>query len=282
MRGLKPDDAISAEEFTRFREAFYRRTGIFFEDNKRYFVDKRLLERMRATASSDVRSYLNLLNDPAGEEEWQALVNAMTVNETYFFREAHQFRMMVRELLPDVTGRLQTPRTLRIWVIPSSSGEEAYSVAIYLLEHWEGLATWDVEIIGSDIDTAVLEIAVRGIYTARSVQHVPPTLLKKYFIPVSHGYAIHPTLRESIRFTRVNLLNPEDTRAYRGFDLVFCRNLLIYFDDRARQRAADALYDALNVGGFLLLGHSESMHRISRRYQARRFQEGVVYQKPWE
>ncbi|MCY0899727.1 MAG: protein-glutamate O-methyltransferase CheR [Firmicutes bacterium] len=273
-------ELISHEDFTRFRDIFYHRTGIFFEVNKRYFVDKRLMERMDATGSRDFRSYLFLLNDPDGRDEWQELVNIMTVNETYFFREAHQFRMMVRDLLPDVTQRLNPPRTVRIWVIPSSSGEEAYSVAIYLLEYWEGLATWDVEIVASDIDTEVLRAAERGIYTRRSVQHVPPALLTKYFTPVKNGYLIHPTLRDSIRFTRVNLLNPDDLRAYSGFDLVFCRNLLIYFDDRARQLAADALYQALNDGGFLLLGHSESMSRISSRYHARRFSEGIVYQKP--
>jgi len=245
-------------------------------------VDKRLIQRMEQTGCADFQSYFGLLRDTSGLKEWQELVNIMTINETYFFREVHQFRMMVRELLPELVARVEERRPLKIWVIPSSTGEEAYSVAIYLLEYWAALAWWDVEIIASDIDTAALRAAERGIYSARSVQHVPPALLAKYFTMAGNGYAIDPALRESVRFTRVNLLSSEDTMAYRAFDMVFCRNLLIYFDDQSRRLAADVLYQSLNAGGFLLLGHSESMSRISTRYRARRMSEGIVYQKPLE
>ena len=273
---------ISVEEFQKFQEFFYRKTGIQFDLAKRYFVDKRLQERIQATGSDSFRDYFTRLRFQACGEEMQELTNLMTVNETYFFREDYQFRCLVQSLLPEVIARKSPGAPIRIWSIPSSSGEEAYSIAIYLLEFWPGLAEWGVEIISSDIDTKVLAQARQGRFSARSVQHLPAKLLKKYFSPADEDYQICQNLRESVEFTRVNLCEPNDTRPYRDFDLVFCRNLLIYFDDLSRKIAAETLYDALRPGGFVCLGHSESMSRISSIYQIRKFPDAIVYQKRLE
>jgi chemotaxis protein methyltransferase CheR len=205
----------------------------------------------------------------------------MTVNETYFFREAYQFDCLVRDLLPDVVRRKRLGERIRIWSVPSSTGEEPYSIAIYLLEHWPGIHDWDVEILSSDIDTAVLEAAERGVYSARSVAQLPAPLLAKYFTRADRDtYVVSRDLVDAVQFTRVNLTEAADTRAFRGIDVVFCRNLLIYFDDLSRRVAAEAMYDALDPGGFLCLGHSESMSRISSLYNVRRFADAIVYQKP--
>lgn len=273
---------ITEGEFLKFREFFYRKTGIYFDDAKRYFVDKRLIERITATDSDNFRNYFIMLRFQASGEELQLLTNLMTVNETYFFREEYQFKCMVTQLLPELTRFKRDGRPLRIWSIPSSSGEEPYSIAMYLLEYWPGIAQWDVEIISSDIDTKILEQARRGFYTARSVQHLPRQLLEKYFTRAGDVFKICEDLRQAVQFTRVNLMDPADVRAYRGFDLIFCRNLLIYFDDLSRRQAADTFYDALNPGGFLCLGHSESMSRISSLYKVRKFADSVVYQKTKE
>ncbi|MBV5339198.1 MAG: protein-glutamate O-methyltransferase CheR [Deltaproteobacteria bacterium] len=276
------DTTISQEDFLKFREFFYRKTGIQFEDSKRYFVDKRLIERIEATGSANFRNYFITLRFEASGEELQTLTNLMTVNETYFFREEYQFKSLVTSILPEVTAHKKDFRPIRIWSVPSSSGEEAYSIAMYLLEYWPGINTWDVEIISSDIDTKIISQARRGFYSPRSVQKLPPHLLKKYFRPENDGYQMSDDLRQAVEFTRVNLMVPADVRGYRGFDVIFCRNLLIYFDDLSRRQAADTFYDALNPGGFLCLGHSESMSRISSLYKVRKFADSVVYQKAQE
>jgi chemotaxis protein methyltransferase CheR len=153
---------------------------------------------------------------------------------------------------------------------------------MYLMERWAGLQQWDVEIISSDIDTGILQKARAGRYSARSVQHVPPAWLAKYFTRIGDEYQLCEDVRQAVEFTRVNLAEPADTRPYRNFDLVFCRNLLIYFDDVSRKAAAETFYDALKPGGFICLGHSESMSRISSLYKVRKFPEAIVYQKSME
>ena len=274
--------AISDLDFEKFREVFYRKTGIQFEASKRYFVDRRLAERVEITACKDFRSYFTKLRFEASGAELQVLTNLMTVNETYFFREEYQFQCLVRSILPEIVSRKRDRGPIRIWVIPSSSGEEPYSIAIYLMEHWTGIAEWDVEIVSSDIDTTILAQANQGLYSERSVHHLPVPLLRKYFTRVRDGYQLCDDVRETVEFTRVNLSDRADTRPYRDFDVVFCRNLLIYFDDVSRKAAAETFYDALKPGGVICLGHSESMSRISSLFTVRRFPEAIVYQKPQE
>ena len=273
---------ISDEDFQKFREYFYRKVGIQFENSKRYFVDKRLVERINSTGARDFRDYFTMLRFEASGAELQKLVNLMTVNETYFFREEYQFQCLVNSILGEITQHKKDNTPIRIWSIPSSSGEEPYSIVIYLLEHWPGIAKWDVEIISSDIDTNIIENARRGHYSARSVQYLPATLLKKYFKPNAEGYQISEELRSAVEFTCVNLMDVADMRAYRKFDVIFCRNLLIYFDDLSRRQAAETFFDAMNPGGFVCLGHSESMSRISSLFRVRKFPEAIVYQKPGE
>lgn len=276
------DVSISTAEFDTFREFFYRKTGISFEPSKRYFVDKRLVERIEATGHPGFRSYFTFVRFQASGDELQHLTNLMTVNETYFLREEYQFQCLVNSILPEIVKRKEDSRPIRIWAIPSSSGEEPYSIALYLLECWAGISEWDVEIVSSDIDTGILRKARAGSYSARSIQYVPAAWREKYFTKVDEEYRISDKIRQTVEFTRVNLADPADTRPYRNFDVVFCRNLLIYFDDISRKAAGETFYDALNPGGFICLGHSESMSRISSLYRIRRFPDAIVYQKPLE
>ncbi len=273
---------ISTAEFDTFREFFYRKTGISFESTKRYFVDKRLIERIEATGNEGFRSYFTQMRFQASGEELQHLTNLMTVNETYFLREEYQFQCLVNSILPEIAKQNKDSRPIRIWAIPSSSGEEPYSIALYLLECWAGIHNWDIEIIASDIDTGILRKARHGLYSARSIQYVPPKWREKYFTKVEDEYQLSIDIRQAVEFTRVNLAEPDDTRPYRNFDVIFCRNLLIYFDDISRKAAGETFFDALNPGGFICLGHSESMSRISSLYRIRRFPDAIVYQKPLE
>lgn len=272
---------ITTADFARFSEFFYRRTGILFDENKRYFVDRRLADRIAATGSVDFNTYFRLLRlNPSGNET-QILTNLMTVNETYFFREAYQFDCMTDFILAEVLRYKQQGDPIRIWSMPCSSGEEPYSIAIHLMERWPHIERYDVELFGSDIDTAILASAQEGIFSPRSVQGVAPHLLKRYFTKVRNGnFQISGDLRNSVEFVRANLNEPADLARFSRIDVIFCRNLLIYFDDMSRRAAAEAFYETMSPGAFICLGHSESMSRISSLFKVRRFGSTIVYQKP--
>lgn len=271
---------ITDDDFERFRDMFYRKTGIMFGASKRYFVDKRLQSRIADCALPTFRSYFDLVRSPGGTAELQKLVNAMTVNETYFYREEYQLQCMVRSLLPEIARRKRPGDAIRIWSMPCSTGEEPYSIAFYLLEHWPDVDDYELAIVASDIDTDVLKKAKAGVYAERAIQHVPKSTAAAYLRPVSGCFQVIDDLRQSITFTQTSILAAADDLAHRNYDLVFCRNLLIYFDDMSRREAAEAIFAALRPGGFVCLGHSESMSRISPLFELRKFPDAIVYQKP--
>jgi len=274
---------ISEDEYEKFYEYFYRRSGISFSGKKEYFVEKRLLERIAKTGSDSFKAYFTLLRFQASGEELQHLVNLMTVNETYFFREDYQFDALVRGILPEITRTRRPGATLRIWSMPCSTGEEPYSIAIQILEHWSRADEFAIEITGSDIDSRVLADARKGIYGNRSLQRLSPELRKKYFRRLGDDqFEIHEELRSSIEFSIANLSDPIHMHRYRAMDVIFCRNLLIYFDDTSRRAAVEALYECLIPGGFICLGHSESMSRMSSMFLPRKFGDTIVYQRPIE
>lgn len=271
---------ISDAEYGQIRDYFYKHSGIYFDDSKRYFVDKRVLNRVRSTGYSDFRSYFNYLRFDPAQQELQYLVNLMTVNETYFFREEYQLKAMVHGALQDIIRNKQPGDTIRIWSLPCSTGEEAFSIALYLLEYWPDLSRYEVEIIGSDIDTRVLQKAQRGVFSARSVKNMPRHVTQKYFHKTQDdNYELRRDIRECVGFASVNLHEDASMAKFAKFDLVFCRNLLIYFDDVSRRQAAERLFDALKPGGILFLGHSETMSRVSSLFKVRRYNNTTAYKK---
>jgi chemotaxis protein methyltransferase CheR len=271
---------ISSEDVQRFCEFLYRRTGMSFTETKRYFIDRRLEERIAATGSSSFPAYFSLLRADA-DHEIEHLINAFTVNETYFYREDHQLRCMTSNLLDVIAARKKPRGTVRIWSVPCSTGEEPYSIALWLMENWPRVDDYNIEIVGSDIDTRALRAAAEGIYGARALMRLSRDTINRYFIPLADGnHQIDEGLRNSIEFTRANLIDSRDMTQYRDFDLIFCRNVLIYFDDASRRQAAENLYDCLLPGGYICLGHSESMSRISPLFRVSRFPDAIVYQRP--
>ncbi len=271
---------VTQDDVRRLCEFLYRRTGMSFDDKKRYYIDRRIAERIAATGSHSFMSYFAMLRSDA-EHEIQHLVNAFTVNETYFYREDHQLRCMTSHLLRNLLIRKKTGEPIRIWSIPCSTGEEPYSVAIWLMENWSEVDRHNVEIVASDIDTRALKAAAEGIYGERAVMRLPRDVIERYFEHIDEGrIRIDPGLRESVHFTRVNLVDPADMAQYGEFDIIFCRNVLIYFDEASRRIAAENLYDCLRPGGYICLGHSETMSRISPLFSVCRFPEAIVYQKP--
>jgi chemotaxis protein methyltransferase CheR len=276
-----PEIRITDNEFRRFRDFFYRRTGIVFSDAQRYYVDRRLSDCIIAAGSRGFPDHFaRLLTEP---EELERLISMFTVNETYFYREEYQLHCLTSTLLDRITSRKKPGQSIRLWSIPCATGEEPYSMAIWLLENWSHVDSWDIEIIGSDIDTRALQAAEAGIYSERSLMRLPRHLVAKYFTTIPNGqYRIDDALRGSVQFSRVNVINQADTGRWRDIDVIFCRNVLIYFDETARRTATDNLYDSMAPGGYICLGHTESMSRISPLFNVCRFPEAIVYQKPGE
>ena len=271
---------LTEEEFRRLCEYLYRRTGMIFTEAKRYYVERRVWERMAATDSGSFGGYFAHLRSDT-HDEIQQFVNAFTVNETYFYREDYQLKCLTNDLLQERVRDKHAGDALRIWSAACSTGEEPYSIAMWLLENWPRVDEYFIEIVGSDIDSRVLELARAGTFGKRALMRLPPELIDKYFEALAaEQWQIVPQLRDSVSFTSVNIVEPDQTRLHGRFDVIFCRNVLIYFDDASRRVAAENLYENLLPGGFICLGHTESMSRISPLFDVRSFADAIVYQRP--
>lgn len=274
---------VSLADFDRLRTLIYRVTGISFEDAKYDYLRRRVQQRIEQTRARDFRAYFALLQGGDEDAELQAFVNLVTINETYFFREDYQLRALSHGILDEIVVREGEKRDIRLWSMPCATGEEPYSLAIHLLEHWPLADEFGIEIVGSDIDTAALRRAREGRYGRHALRNVPAPLLARYFTRVGRDeYAVCDQLRDSIELTHVNLAASALPPGHGEFDVILCRNLLIYFDELSRRRAAERLYESLRPGGFLCLGHSESMSRISNLFTPRKFPDAMVYQRPLE
>ena len=245
-----PDVLLSRAEFDWLRELIYGWTGMTFGENKQYFIERRISERLRRTGVSNMGAYLAWV--PTNAEEREKLINSVTINETYFYREEHQLAALSKEILPTLVRTRQPGGLVRIWSMPCSTGEETYSIAVWLLENWPLVDAYNIEIVGSDIDTDAIEAAKAGRFSPRSLARLPAELIERYFEEErGHRRKIIDDLRESVRFTPTNLIDAGSTSALGKFDVILCRNLLIYFDDASRLIAASNLFDCLSPGGFL-------------------------------
>lgn len=256
----------------------HRWTGMTFGEKKRYYLERRITERMRKAEVATVADYLAKL--ASEHRERQDLINAVTINETYFYREDRQFAALSNDILPQVVSNRKPGDLVRIWSVPCSTGDEGYSIAIWLLENWPLVDAYHIEIVGSDIDTRALEAARNGRYSTRALSHLPDKVREAYFETEHRNERqIIQDLRESVTFNQANVIDPQSMKAAGRFDVILCRNLLIYFDEQARQSAASHLFEALHPGGFLCLGHSESMTRIDSRFELVRLNDAIVYRR---
>ena len=278
--GGTPKSFLNADDLRRFCDFLYNRTGISYGENKRFYIERRLADHMQRIGADTFSAYMAVVR--AGGRETEQLINSFTVNETYYYREDSQLRCLSRQLLPDIVCRRGPGDLVRIWSVPCSTGEEPYSIAIWLLENWAMVDAYNIEIVGSDIDTRVLTEALRGEYGERALSRLPADIMKRYFHAVEGGrWQIIDDLRESVKFTQANLVDAATTAAQGRFDIIFCRNVLIYFDDASRLSASHNLFEALNLGGYVCLGHSESMSRISDRFDVRRFRMRLCINVRW-
>ena len=269
---------LSPDDLERLCAFVYASTGMMFGESKRYYIDRRISQQMDRAGVTSFAAYMSALRrDP---REVEQLINSFTINETYFYREEHQLKCLSRSLLPEIVATRKPGDRIRIWSVPCATGEEPYSIAIWLLENWRMVDAYNIEIVASDIDTRVIAGALEGEYGARALAHLPADVVATYFHRVDEGrWRIIDDIKESVAFNQVNLVDGARLRELGAFDVIFCRNLLIYFDAASRLTAASNLHDRLNPGGFVCLGHTESMARILTSFEVRRFDDATVFQR---
>ncbi|HHV51030.1 MAG TPA: protein-glutamate O-methyltransferase CheR [Candidatus Avimonas sp.] len=271
---------LTDELFEKFTKLIYKKTGIFYELNKKYYVAKRLEKRAEILNLDDLNDYYTMLKFSEDSSEFDQLINDLTVNETYFFRDFPQLRNFAEDVLPVFVRENRNRKKIKIWSAACSTGEEPYTLSIILLEMLDKPEEWEIEILATDINTDVLESAKIGVYENRSVRDVPPEYLEKYFTKRNDKYIINFNVRKPVSFKRLNLMDENEMNNINGCDFIFCRNCLIYFDDESRKSVLSSFYDSLKPGGFIFLGHSESVGRISSAFKGQRIGDSIVYSRP--
>jgi chemotaxis protein methyltransferase CheR len=271
---------LSNELYDKFVKLIYKKTGIFYELNKKYYVEKRIENRALALKMVSTNEYYQQLKFTDNPTEYEHLINDLTINETYFFRDFPQLCNFAESVLPVIAKQKKNNKKIKIWSAACSTGEEPYTLSIILQEMLDDYTQWDIQILATDINTEVLQHANIGLYDSRSIKDVPPEYLEKYFTKSQNKYLVNLQVRRPVTFKRLNLFDTDDVRMINGCDVIFCRNCLIYFDDESRSAVLSSFYKSLNPGGMVFLGHSESVGRISSDYQEQRIGDTIVYSRP--
>ncbi|HVP06246.1 MAG TPA: protein-glutamate O-methyltransferase CheR [Candidatus Acidoferrum sp.] len=273
---------MSPEEFRMIRDFILERSGIFFAENKMYLVKNRLSKRMAELQMKSVRDYFYHVKYDLSLREFNALMDLVTTNETSFYRNEPQLLSFSDEVLPMlVTEKLQEKgiKTLRIWSAGCSTGEEPYTLAMIILEKLGSLAGWNVEIIANDISEQVLQKARQGEYSGITLRNVRPDVLQRFFTKSGETFKIRSEVKALVKFSHMNLNDPRKISMLGNMDVVFCRNVMIYFSDDVRKQLVRGFYNILRPGGYLYIGHSETLHGISKAFKLVYFKNALVYQK---
>jgi len=265
---------ISDDEFVMLRDLIRERFGIWYDDQKRFLLLSRLSTRLAKRGFETYARYVEFLRyDVNREQEWTDLASALSNNETYFFRERAQLKALAAHILDEFLAR--SPR-VRLWSSASSSGEEAYSLAMTLLDTGK-IADAMLSIRATDISPRVLDLAERGFYRALSFRATEPAMIQKWFHPQGDGFVVDERIKRLVSFGRMNLLDGPKVAAEGPFDAIFCRNVLIYFDKPTQKRVVESFAKALRPGGYLFLGHAESLFHLTDLYEPIVGPEAIVY-----
>jgi chemotaxis protein methyltransferase CheR len=276
---------LSEEEFRLLRDFLHETFGLYFDDNARALLRSRLLGRLSSLDLNSFEDYYHYLRfGPQRAHELESMVSHLTNNETYFFREATQLRVFAEKILHALRERKATAgeRRLRVLSAGCSTGEEPLSLAMILLDSGQFFWNWDLEVIGMDIDTVALEKARRGVYFRNSFRSVEEALITRHFTPEGAGQRAKEKVHRLVTLRQGNLVDRASYTGLAPLDALFCRNVLIYFSDDSIRRSVQIFYDCLAPGGYLFLGHAESLSRITDIFTPIRFQGALIYQKPLE
>jgi len=277
---LEPN--ITQLQVDKIRELIYKEAGILVETRKDASFSARIQRCMAAIGVTNFYEYYQMLLKGSYGVELQNLIEALTVNETYFFRNFPQIQGFAEKALPLLLDekRARNDFRLKIWSAACSTGEEAYTLSITLQEMIEDYENWDVSILATDIDRQVLHMARKGEYGQRSMKNTPLPYREKYFEYRGNYWRVLPHTAAPVRFELLNLIDRQAMRRQRGYDIIFCRNVLIYFNDLSRRKVVNSFYDALYPGGFLFLGSSESVGRITAAFELIKLNGFLCYRKP--
>jgi len=273
---------LHPEEFRLIREFIAEEFGLLVDEGRASFLHSRLLPRLEALrldSFSDYYAYLRF--SPRGCNEHQQLISIITNNETYFFREDAQLQVLAGHILPELKGKKQQTgeKKIRIYSAGCSSGEEVYTIAMLLLESGHFLWDWDIIVTGIDIDPLMIERAKEGVYSGRAFQATPAQFIERYFTKTGDCLQVKDSLRRITRFVEGNLLRLDPFMNSDPADIIFCRNVFIYFSEDTTRSIVESFAGLLEPEGFLFLGHSETLSRLTSRYHPVRHPGAIIYRK---
>lgn len=274
---------ISDSEFVQLRDFIYQQSGIYIAENRKYLVENRLTNRIKELNLKTFGEYYYFLRfDATRKEEMSKLFEVITTNETSFYRNPPQLKVFQEKILPATLDEIRKKgiKKLRIWSAGCSTGEEPYTLAMILHEVLKTeLPMWDIKITANDLSEAVLKAARQGRYNEYALRTTPPEIIDKYFIKKEGVYDVQPKLKTLINFAPINLSDRLMLKRNEKSHIVFCRNVIIYFDDDMKRQVIESFYDNLLPGGCMLIGHSESLHNISRTFKPEHHVGTIVYRK---
>jgi len=268
---------LSGHELSEIRMLIEERTGIHFDESRERFFSTRVKEHLRAKGMERGTDLLRSMRK--SNIEYEALLERLLTQETSFFRYPGVYEAFEKRVLPELHAKKfwNNPRTLRIWSAGCSTGEEPYSIAITINDSLSFAESWNVEILATDVGRVALKHAERGIYSGRSIASVTEKQLLNHFSPADNGQQVKPRLRKMVSFAQINLASA----VYVGrMDIIFCMNVLIYFTEERRRALVQRFYDTLEPGGYLFLGHSESISKMPVKFQAIVLNDCILYRKP--
>ena len=279
LAGIKASD----EEFRQLRDFIYEHCGIYIADNRKYLIENRLINRLKELGLKNFSEYYHYLRyDTNRRAELTRLFEVVTTNETSFFRNPPQLEIFQTKVLPTVIAdiRAKGQKKLRIWSAGCSTGEEPYTIAIILHEVLRAeLPAWDIRITANDLSEAVLAQAREAVYSDYSLRTTPKEIVARYFTPDGANFKLKPEVKRLVSFGQINLSDRMQLKRVERSHIVFCRNVIIYFDDEMKKNVINAFYDNLLPGGQLLIGHSESLHNISRAFRPKHYPGAIIYSK---
>ncbi len=270
-------------EFHQMRDFIYVQSGIYIPDNRKYLLQNRLANRIKSLNLKDIGEYLNYLKyDTGRRQELPRLFEVITTNETSFFRNPPQLKIFQTTILPQILHKLRETgkRNLNIWSAGCSTGEEPYTLAIIIHEVLKSeVNCWNIRITANDLSEAVLRTARQGVYTDYALRTTPKEIIARYFLEEAGRYKVRQDLKNLISFGQLNLNERAQVKMVPRSDIIFCRNVIIYFDDAMKKKVISGFYDNLYPGGVLFIGHSESLHHVSRALKPRNHPGSIVYFK---
>lgn len=275
------DPEMTNDEFEMIRDFVHEKSGMYFAENKMYLVKNRLVKRMAELDIKSYKDYFYHVKYDTSLKEFNELMNLLTTNETSFFRNEPQLVSFSSEVLPLVLAekRKSNKKSIRVWSAGCSTGEEPYTLAILLLELLLKHPGYTVEVVANDISEQVLQKARKGEYSGLTLRNLKPDLLAKYFTKVGDIYRVNTNVRALVKFSHMNFNDPRKIAMNSNFDVVFCRNVMIYFSDEVKKQLVRGFFNSLVPGGYFYIGHSETLHGISKAFKLVYFKNALVYQK---